>query len=47
MTILVEHACVSGNNDPNPNPEKIISKKLTLTLTLLPGARSQEGHRAQ
>ena len=54
MTIYVEHVDMKSRNDPinsnpnaNPNHEKIIQNKLTLTLTLLPGARSQERHRSQ
>ena len=47
MTLLVENVYIPSNNDPNPNPnhEKITPKNLTLTLTLLSGARTQKRYR--
>ena len=50
MTLLVEHACISSNNDPNPNLNlnhgKIIPKTFALTLNLQKDSMAQKEHRA-
>ena len=51
MTLLVQHACIDSNNDPNPNPNanpnnEKIQTSLNLTLILPPDARAQERYGA-